>query len=1562
MAFNSKSKVEDLGYVKLIDPNPPGREMTPPEDLFLYVSLKATSKSRSVIVLEDDATSVSDENGLKDNEINFIATKIDRSSQDSDGKFTSYATTDYTDIGGLSIEGDEGSKENFGISSIDITYNTSLQPTVKIKFIDLRGSALFDISKSNLKNSQYGLFFKLPYPMFELTVKGYYGRPITYCLHMVDWTSSFNGDSANFEIDAEFIGFQSAFLADVNLQQVIGVSETKQGKAKLSGFTNDNFQTGTPKLADFISEISKIQISLEDIKAKVDKDGFDRLKNINTAYSLIQSLYLLIGGVKDGFNTTNTIVSPNFKTNDNIISVRDMIIIKSADKGYFKTFLETANNLLDDYKTFINKLESNTKYLVNDFISIDNPLISTTSFSAFTGELYKENSDVWDIATRDDKKPKPNEINNLSNVDEFIERYSKNFSKTTVVEVYDFSKTRENIKQIIDDLGVKVKEIKDDLNEKVNEEIKGRIDFNPTIENVFSIIMNNVQTMMECIYDVSLLAEQRATERYTEVINSGGKAGDCPNNDPNGEGYLYPWPLIVREEGEESPSQVWMETLNVDESLFPEIKFVNDVIDGYVKSSEELEELSDAVRDLRRSNSVDDWIPVNVEDIYTNPYAKFSIRKETEKLTDDVPNDLYKQIIKRAITLYGYSGVIKNGSSPLLSYASIDGANAASNIATKSFRKSISENLSFEGASKVINEEGPDFAITDSVNIQLIEPYLESEQSIIVGTEAKPIINNKVNLDVKNNENIENKLVGLKPVEGNISDGILYQNSSLLYEHNISYLVFNTQTRNNFNIPKIYDSIEKLNIGSITGLTKNGFGVGYNTNDSLDNRIDFLLDTIPFISFDVVNQLYINNDSNGVSKILILPKLYIAWLGYVLKNNSNPFPQTTIDSKTREGLVGYYEDWKENKASYFVDSYETFLANPEKSSGIEAKINEEDKMVITSPKKLNGDDLPPSMPIETFRNYLNKFINGFDEIQIQEEEKFNNNKSDTDNTANTSTNNDLKLTIYNYFKNIYDKWIGGTKDGKVFNSCISCNERDLIDQFQFVNSAWKDIGSEAVINLDSLVTLSDNIAIDLLTYVGKILRDSNFILQIFPSYINFDGETIKQMFEPNTTLNDVSSCPSYVCILANSNSKTLNITDYNRYYYEDDGFVFENGSMPPSFNKEVENESKNTGEYFRQLSNLVDKRGGVERILQGNDLYDLFATRSYKCRVDSLGNMNIQPLTYFQLDNVPFFRGAYMIMSVEHSITPNNMTTSFTGLRQSVNIVPVVKDATTFLNVDYNEEDDIAKGINRSSLLNEQDVVNYDYSVLNPNLPFTGNITAASLDALGVTEIAEGYREALSIQLNQQLIGKTNAYVCYFITQCLFESKNYVRTIEVWQNPKPDSNGVAKNGSSEQILYENNNNLGNNQSGDGLRFKGRGFLQITGRKNYQSAVENNESLKGLLTNYNTVNGYSSIDEFFYITRKKDGVLSIDEQGITNSLLLSLGWWDSNIKNLKQGTIAEFQETCFILNPRDGQQTVDERTKLFEEVLEQFSLKKFYDGSTTETKTGLDTLPKDPIGQ
>lgn len=88
----------------------------------------------------------------------------------------------------------------------------------------------------------------------------------------------------------------------------------------------------------------------------------------------------------------------------------------------------------------------------------------------------------------------------------------------------------------------------------------------------------------------------------------------------------------------------------------------------------------------------------------------------------------------------------------------------------------------------------------------------------------------------------------------------------------------------------------------------------------------------------------------------------------------------------------------------------------------------------------------------------------------------------------------------------------------------------------------------------------------------------------------------------------------------------------------------------------------------------IDTNGIVQRpVTASQDSYSIFSNYQYQCTVEMYGCMEIMPGMYFQLNNIPLFKGAYMITSVEHSIKPGDMTTKFTGLRISKISVPYIE-------------------------------------------------------------------------------------------------------------------------------------------------------------------------------------------------------------------------------------------------------------------------------------------------
>ena len=72
----------------------------------------------------------------------------------------------------------------------------------------------------------------------------------------------------------------------------------------------------------------------------------------------------------------------------------------------------------------------------------------------------------------------------------------------------------------------------------------------------------------------------------------------------------------------------------------------------------------------------------------------------------------------------------------------------------------------------------------------------------------------------------------------------------------------------------------------------------------------------------------------------------------------------------------------------------------------------------------------------------------------------------------------------------------------------------------------------------------------------------------------------------------------------------------------------------------------------------------------GQDLYPTYSNYAYLCEFEMMGCAQIQPLMYFQLMNVPMWRGTYIIFSVTHTMTPGNMVTRVKAMKLSNRGIP----------------------------------------------------------------------------------------------------------------------------------------------------------------------------------------------------------------------------------------------------------------------------------------------------
>jgi len=311
-----------------------------------------------------------------------------------------------------------------------------------------------------------------------------------------------------------------------------------------------------------------------------------------------------------------------------------------------------------------------------------------------------------------------------------------------------------------------------------------------------------------------------------------------------------------------------------------------------------------------------------------------------------------------------------------------------------------------------------------------------------------------------------------------------------------------------------------------------------------------------------------------------------------------------------------------------------------------------------------------------------------------------------------------KLEVYTTLKNLNDKWIAGG----------NFKTRTLFEDFLFLDRANRDIGDSFTIDIISLKSyLKGKVAsFSLMSLIGYILSQNNFIFMALPSYVNFYGiqqaskngtptvnpDIANSAFGTYLSVDYQDSKPKFLCMYVGKPSEHLDMKENKTSRFKTDIFDLRRGSNNPllenqsnktdwsksnkvvGFNLDFgirnqnifksisldQNQYKNTSETFQVLSDMANQASGDKVAQQSTSLYNIYRTRSYTCSVSSMGNMMIQPTMYFNLRHVPMFYGPYFITNVSHDITINGFETSFEGIRQPIFAFPSIDKLVTSVN------------------------------------------------------------------------------------------------------------------------------------------------------------------------------------------------------------------------------------------------------------------------------------------
>ena len=308
-----------------------------------------------------------------------------------------------------------------------------------------------------------------------------------------------------------------------------------------------------------------------------------------------------------------------------------------------------------------------------------------------------------------------------------------------------------------------------------------------------------------------------------------------------------------------------------------------------------------------------------------------------------------------------------------------------------------------------------------------------------------------------------------------------------------------------------------------------------------------------------------------------------------------------------------------------------------------------------------------------------------------------------------------------------------------------------LDNFIYMDSLYRDISHRLRVNLSKVtewltrVLPSTNVNINeiqmnhnsksLYEFLTEVAQDcGGYILAIPQRFMFNNAEDIKTVFTP------IPSCEhwddntyTYMFLYNYRPSEHLgnasaNDMDMNGWSPSGDGFDLtdediigklycdENGSFGvPAFGVTF---GKGNQSYFKDIKLSTGQFGvteaglnatfqiaakGSETIRQttlyGQDIYKVYANNAYECTVEMMGDMQIFPPMLFQLNNIPMWKGAYMIKKVTHVITPGDATTTIVGVRQNKYLVPFAEgDVVSFVDENMISEEPNVNGAAVSDL------------------------------------------------------------------------------------------------------------------------------------------------------------------------------------------------------------------------------------------------------------------------
>jgi hypothetical protein len=628
----------------LIDDGVVKQRLVQHEKLVMYVNLEAEIIPRSRVNLAGDS------NLSKTSIVSLWKGNINFMKPDGADVFdTSWSDIQSAALDKGSVMYHSATSQTFGIESVMVKLTAAGIPQVTIKFIDVRGKTLFE----SPDNSPYKAFFHLPYPIFYLTMKGFYGKAVRYQLALKNFNARFDSSSGNYEVVCDFLGAITPLLSDIKVQYIMSVPHMYPQQNTIA----DKSRTVADTTVKSSTQVYNTSKGMEILKQVFDEYKTNGIIPKDFPYMTLHEL------VVKSEKITSLLENNFFADVIDAKVLSDMDAFES-DLDYFSQHIEATRSYLDTTPT--GELQSKKTYfrLAKQF---ENKLAEVLAaidkiITTYVPRL-NENNAFGEQRTppKANKKIIPQTVAvNIKN------NYTEKVNNVTYISIDNILSQINTIKNAYIKNRIPVEAA---LNEQINIQVKSKsgLGFEPTTRNIFAIVLAGADAFLRLMSEVHEKAIGVAKERADVITDVNEK--------------LFPFPQIVMKNGTDKPNvlvypgdiSVRSQLRSYDGRLWPEVSFVEE----YYRASAELQDA--LVHKEAHLNDVTDVFPqddgknLNYAETSTWTYDKVS-----PYLSKTAINVFY-EFYERAYIASVYSGL--ENFAAIKQLAHIEAKNVKDNVA-----------------------------------------------------------------------------------------------------------------------------------------------------------------------------------------------------------------------------------------------------------------------------------------------------------------------------------------------------------------------------------------------------------------------------------------------------------------------------------------------------------------------------------------------------------------------------------------------------------------------------------------------------------------------------------------------------------------------------------------------------------------------------------------------------------------------------------------------------------------------------------------------------------------